>query len=276
MQIIRNQIRIGIEKPFTFFHASDTHLTCTDDADSAARKGLAKERREGLFPYADENLAFLRRRVSDTGFRLVHTGDMVDFITPANLSAAKRFAEETRMLLIAGNHELHHCPNNVFSEADFTVDLGRREETLDEVQKWFFNDIRFFCEGINGVLLVGINNADYQISPDAFEKLRRVVAHEKPILLFMHIPLYCDELYERQKDAMLAAPEEVLHTYRPYQIFEQKANESTERAVAYIRQCPQIRCVISGHLHFNFETDSSSEIRQLITGLDTLREITVM
>lgn len=275
MQIVKNVINIGIDEPFTFLHATDTHITCTDRFDSLERKMLANERKNGLFSNSQENIEFLRKYVADTGYQLIHTGDLMDFITPENLRVAKKFAADTDLLMIAGNHELHHCPNNVFCEADFTEDLKIRTQSLNDVQKSFKNDIRFFCKEINGVNLVGINNSDYQISEEHFKTLKDIVAIGKPILLFMHIPLYSDELYKFQKGAMLAAPDKVVSGYTAFQVFEQKADKVTQQAYEYIHKQPLIKCVISGHVHNNFEIQNPTEVKQLITGLDTLREIIV-
>ena len=123
---------------------------------------------------------------------------------------------------------------------------------------------------------VGIDNGNYQISRGQLDALQAVAEQGRPILLFMHIPLYAKELQARHYDCYLAPPEEVLATYTPWQVYEQKADEQTLAACAYIRSEPLIKCVICGHLHLNHETQDPSQIRQIVTGLDTLREITVV
>lgn len=275
MQIIKNRLHVGIDTPFTILHLTDTHFTHTDDHDSEARHALAEDRRKCLFPNADEDAAFIRQTVAKTGYPLIHTGDLIDFITPENLRVAREFAKDTGMRMTAGNHELHTCPNNVFCEVDFTNDLSRREQTLDEVQQWFFNDIRFWCEEIGGVCLVGLDNSDYQIKPHHLEMLKSIALTGKPILLFMHIPLYSEELHARAKNATVAIPDEIVDTFKPFQIFEQKANEDTKQAAAFIRSCPQIKAIFAGHLHWDFESQVDTDVKQLVTGINTMREITV-
>lgn len=83
-------------------HITDTHLTCTDTNDSFERKSLTKERCEGLFPNAEENIEFVCRYAEKTGYQLIHTGDLIDFITPENLRVAHKFTKDTKMLLVAG------------------------------------------------------------------------------------------------------------------------------------------------------------------------------
>ena len=275
MQILHTTLHLGIEKPFTFLQMTDTHFTFTDDTDTPRRREFARQRGTD-FSHAEENMEFVRKYVVQTGFPLVHTGDLMDFVTPENLRMVEQFARDTGMMMVAGNHEQAICVNDVFCPEDFKGDLDRREATLDEVQTCFGNDIRFTCREISGVNLVGIDDGDYQISLEQLNALKEVVEQGKPVLLFMHIPLYADELRARCPDCYLAPPEHVLATYSPWQVYEQKADEVTLQACAYIRSQKLIKYVICGHMHFNHETQSPTQIRQLVTGLDTLRQITVV
>jgi predicted MPP superfamily phosphohydrolase len=274
MRIIQNELCDGAERPFTVLQMTDTHLTCTDEQDSEARRQLACDRRR-MCPHAEEELAFVRDFVAKTGATLVHTGDLVDFLTPENLRVAEQFAKDTGLCMIAGNHEIHRCPNNVFCERDFTEDLRCQKDILDGVQTHFDNDIRFFCRTICGVNLVGIYDGDYQISAEQLAALREIVAQGRPILLFMHIPLFCEELLSLRRDCMLATPQDIVDTYPLFRQFEQRADEVTRAAWAYIMEQELIKCVISGHVHADFETVDPSSKKQLITGLETLREIHV-
>lgn len=274
MEIIKSELILGVEKPFTFLQTSDTHFVFTDENDTQRRRDFARGRGKD-FPHAEENAAFIRRYVARTGYPIIHTGDLIDFITPANLRYCREFVRETGMMMVAGNHEQAHCVNDVFCPEDYRSDLARREKTLDDIQSWFENDIRFTCRQIGGVNFVGIDDGNYQISSLQLEKLKAVAAEGKPILLFMHIPLYSRELQARHYDCYLAPPENVLTTYTPWQVYEQKANGKTLEACAYIRSQPLIKCVICGHLHLDHETKTPGQIKQFVTDMDTLREITV-
>lgn len=275
MQILKSTITVGVKQPFTFLQTTDTHFTCTDEHDSEDRRAFARARGRD-FPHAEENAAFIRQYVEKTGYPIVHTGDIMDFITPENLRICRDLVRDTDMMLVAGNHEQAWCVNNVFCPEDYAQDLRRRDETYAQIREYFDHDIQFACRQIGGVNFVGIDNGDYQISASQFAALKAVAAEGKPILLFMHIPLYSKELQARHYDCYLAPTEEVLATYTPWQVYEQKADEQTLEACRYIRSEPLIKCVICGHLHFNHETQTAGEIKQIVTGLDTLREITVV
>ena len=60
--------------------------------------------------------------MTKTGYPIVYTGDLMDFITPANLRAAQALVKDTNMMVVAGNHEQAHCVNNVFCPEDYARD----------------------------------------------------------------------------------------------------------------------------------------------------------
>ena len=274
MQVVKSTLRLGAKEPFTILHATDTHILRTAEGERESRKKLANHRRQE-FPHSEENLKFILDHVKKSGRQLIHTGDLIDFITPENLSAAKALADETGMLFVAGNHEMHTCPNDIFCDSDFADDLARREITLDTVNSYFPNDINYFCKEINGIKLIGINNCDYQVKSRHLERLKSEVQDGLPIILFCHIPLYSEELCRLRGDCMLATPDEIVLSYSPFRIFEQRANDTTREFFGYVKDEPSIKCVVSGHVHFNFESSDNAPIKQIVTGLDTLRDIII-
>ena len=99
MQIIHTTLHLGIEKPFTFLQMTDTHFTFTDDTDTPRRREFARQRGND-FSHAEENMEFVRKYVAQTGFPLVHTGDLMDFVTPENLRMVEQFARDTGMMMV--------------------------------------------------------------------------------------------------------------------------------------------------------------------------------
>ena len=261
MNLIKNTIEIGIEKPFTFLHISDIHLAQTDENDSAERREFAAGRQRD-FSYALGFMEEVREYVKKTGYPLFNTGDMLDFITPENLRLTKEFEKETGMILVAGNHEYWHCENDRFSFDDVPGTYEKKNQSLAEVQEHLETDIRFSCTEIGGVNLVCVDDTDYDIDEDIFEKL------------FMHIPLYSEHLGGHAKYS-LCAPEKYFENCHPVDVFERRPDELTCRIVDYIRQSELIRCVFSGHTHANDEILDKGEKNQIVTGCNTIREITV-
>jgi len=274
VEIIKNTIKIGIDEPFTFLVVSDIHLAETDCNDSEERQRFAAGRK-GYFAYGPGFMKSVREYVKETGYPLFNTGDMLDFITPENVRITQEFEKETGMILVAGNHEYWHCENNRFSFDDVHATYAAKNSSLAEVQKFLKTDIRFSCTEIGGVNLVCMDDTDYDIDEDIWERLKAVEAQGKPIILFMHIPLYSEYLGSDAKYS-LCAPEKYFENCHPVDVFERKPNEMTCRIVESIRQSPLIRCVISGHTHHNTEIIGHGEMDQIITGCNTIREITVI
>lgn len=274
MEIIRNTLNIGVEKPFTFLQISDIHLSESDENDSARRREFAADRKRS-FAFAPAAVDFVRDYVKKTGYPLFNTGDMLDFITPENLRIAREFAQDTGMIMAAGNHEYWHCPNDRFSYDDVPETYAAKNASLAEVADALGTDIRFSCREIGGVNFVCMDDGDYDIDEDIFEKFKAVEAEGKPILLFMHIPLYSKHLGNEAKYS-LCAPEAYFENCHPVDVFERRPEATTPSMVEHIRRSPLIKCVLSGHTHHNAEILGLGEKDQIITGCDTLREITVI
>ena len=273
MNIIKNKIQIGIEKPFTLLQITDTHLVCVSENECDERKAFAGSR-QGLD--SRQNLTFAQNYAKENGFPLFHTGDLMDFLTPETMEFSRRFAKETEVTFIAGNHEQCYCPGNRFCESDYAEELKVREKTLDTLQKCFENDVRFFCKEMGGVLLVGIDNGDYQITRTQLNALKQVVSNGKPVILFTHISFYSEELSAVTSDGMVGTPAEKMRGYNLWQLYEQTASPTTKEAFDYILSCPSIKAIVSGHMHFDFEARLPSGQLQLVTDRHTMRELTVM
>jgi predicted MPP superfamily phosphohydrolase len=274
MNIIKNTLNIGVETPFTFLVVSDIHLSEADESETEERRAFAAARKRD-FSHAPDFLGEVKAYAKETGYPLFNTGDMLDFITPANIRIARAFAEETGMVMAAGNHEYWHCPKNRFSFDDVPETYEKKNESLAAVEAGLGMDIRFSCRDMGGVNFVCMDDGDYDIDEDIFEKFKAVVAEGKPILLFVHIPLYSRHIPEGDQKYTLCAPEKFFEGCHPVDVFERRPEPATPAMVAYIRNCPLVKCVFSGHTHHNAEVLGMGEMDQIITGLETIREITV-
>ena len=274
MNIINNTLNIGCQEPFTFLHISDIHLTETNENDTLARREFAVSRKRG-FPYSLSAINFIKDYVEKTGYPLINTGDMLDFVTPQNLFIARELVKATNMMLSAGNHEYWTCPNNRFHYDDIEETHAQRTAVLTKVEQELGINIRFSCREINGVNLVCIDNSNYNIEKDTFEKLKNIEEQGKPILLFMHIPLNSEYL-EINHEFPLNAPKKYFKDCHPLVAWERTSNELTCCVCDYIYRSPLIKCVFSGHMHYNKEIIGLDLQDQIITGCNTIREVTVI
>lgn len=275
MKYLQNELIIGAEKPFTLLHVSDTHLAYADGRDDQRKAELA-QRRALRFPEGTRALAEAEKTAKEKGITIVHTGDLFDFVSWANIDEGRRFTDENDVFMAAGNHEFSLYVGEAWEDAEY------RNQSLEKVQSAFKNDIRFSSRKINGVNLVALDNSYYLIEEEQLEALKKEIDLGLPIILFMHTPLYCETLYKtvsREDRSPVAhvmnAPEEFLEKYPPDRYRQQKPDGLTKEAYDLMVSCPLIKAVVTGHLHFDFQCDIRPGLPQIITGCTTLRELNI-
>ncbi len=273
MQILESTIHIGLPKPVSVVHASDTHLTLADTRDDQRKIDLAKARLP-IFPTAEDDLSFLSDFATAKGLPILHTGDLIDFVSAANLDAAKDFAANNDLFFAAGNHEFSLYVGEAKEDAAY------RNQSLAKVQACFTNDIRFASRVIGGINFVAIDNGYYLFEENQLTALKAEVAKGLPIVLLMHNPLYEDSLYDFHikllpgaPTYLVSVPEEKMAYYTPDRYAQQKEDAVTHEMTEYITNEPAIRALLTGHLHFNYESALPTGKMQLVTGLSTLRHI---
>ena len=264
MEVLTSEIDAGAEISFTVLHTSDTHLTLCSETDTAEVKEKSKKRTKRFKNLQETKLNKAASMAKENGYYLVHTGDIMDFPTDANIERAKAFFEATDCLYVPGNHE----PED--KESDYYKKLNAA----------YRYDIDFYCQEINGVNFVGIDNSDHQITEEQFLKLKEVVAQGRPIILLVHAPLYTKELYDASvvddgSAYLMAVPETLMKNYPAEKYAQQKADETTYATYDYIVSRDCIKGILCGHLHIDFETKVAGRIPQYVVGLDSLRIVTI-
>ncbi|MBO4539548.1 MAG: metallophosphoesterase [Clostridia bacterium] len=264
MDILTSEIDAGATATFTVLHTSDTHLTLCSDTDTAEIKEKSKKRTKRFKNLQESKLNKAASMAKEKGYYLVHTGDIMDFPTDANIERAKAFFEETNCLYVPGNHEPEDQDSDYYKK-------------LNAAYRY---DIDFYCQEINGVNFVGIDNSDHKMTEEQLKKLKSVVAQGKPVILLVHAPLYTKELYDASvvddgSAYLMAVPETLMKNYPAEKYAQQKADEITYAAYDYIVSRDCIKGILCGHLHIDFETKVGGRIPQYVVGLDSMRVVTV-
>lgn len=273
MNIITTSINAGAVKPFRLLHISDTHLTLADERDNERKLKLAADRLR-YFPKAEELLADAERLSQSEGITIVHTGDLIDFVSEANLDRARSFTEKNDVFFATGNHEFSLYVGEAFEDEAY------RNQSLAHVQESFPDDLRFCVRVMNGVKLIGIDDGYYRFDEPQLEALKREADEGLPILLFLHNPLYEPELYKLAMTKgpcayLTSTPEELMTGYDEYRYRQQKADEITLEATDFIKTCPLIKAIFAGHLHYDYEGMLTERLPQYVTGIGTNRIIEV-
>lgn len=276
MKFITAAINAGVEKPFELIHFSDIHLTYADGRDDLRKRELAAARRR-YFADAQANLDAVIADAKRTGALMVSTGDLIDFVSCANLDAARKFTGENDCFFAAGNHEFSLYVGEAFEDAEY------RSRSLDMVQSAFKNDIRFSSRIVNGVNMVAVDNGYYLIDSAQLRALKNECRRGLPVILLMHVPLHtdalCSEMITRRGEPcayLMCSPESVIASYDAHRAHQQRPNAVTREAYEYILSEPAIKAVLAGHVHGeHYEDEIRPGLTQYIVGTDTARRITV-
>ena len=97
-------VKVGASKPFGVLHVSDTHSARADNRDDERKIKLAASRSCGM-TYGEHYLDEAIRYARDKGLYMMHTGDMYDFVSEANLDCCAHHMLEADWFVCAGNHE---------------------------------------------------------------------------------------------------------------------------------------------------------------------------
>ena len=283
-KVIKTNLHIGVEKPFTVIHMSDTHLTRADLRDGE-RKVTLGEKRAMYFPHAEEMIELADGLAHQYDAPILHTGDLIDFVSQANLERAKEFVDSHDFFMAAGNHEFSLYVGEAWEDADY------RNQSLAQVQSAFGNDIRMSSRIIGGVNFVALDDGYYLFEEEQLDFLKGEVAKGLPIVLMMHNPLYEKKFFEqisyRREEIGLkpaatppcayltGVPAELICHYDDHRRRQQTPDEVTLRTVEYIRTCPLIRGILAGHVHYSLVTRLHEDAPQIITDVKAVRVITV-
>jgi 3',5'-cyclic AMP phosphodiesterase CpdA len=272
MKIIENVIEIGLEKPFEVLHASDTHLALADDRDDQRKLDLAKQRYQ-YFDYALGNVKFMSDYAKEHNLTIVHTGDLIDFVSELNLDVAREFTSNNDVFFAAGNHEFSLYVGEAFEDEAY------RNISLKKVQSAFTNDIRFSVREIGGINFVAIDNSYYFFEQSQLDGLKEVAKQGKPMVLLMHNPIYTKDFFEYKiknyPDAAFlnGVPNELMTGYAKDRFIQQKGDAVTFKTCDYIKSEPLIKAILCGHLHEDYVDTIRDDLKQYVTHITSLRRI---
>lgn len=275
LHILNLLLHVGAEKPFTLLHAGDTHLTRADARDGERKVTLAAKRTR-VFPNADSYLKELGALQERENCPLVHSGDLIDFVSQANLEAVSEFTASHDCFMAAGNHEFSQYVGEAFEDAAY------RSQSLAKVQAAFKNDIRMAARTVCGVKIVALDNGYYRFEEEQLDFLKRECSEHLPVILLMHTPLYTPALHDfmlnvRKSECgyLCGTPESEMHGYSEQRYIQQLPDAVTEEACRFISDCPEIRCLLTGHIHVDVACPLPNGKPQYAIGLDSVARISV-
>ncbi len=227
-------IHVGLEKPVRVLHITDVHISLADASDGEDMIAHAASRREvffreARFPERDPQSYLEEAMALGAAFdATVITGDVIDFVSNANLRAAKRILAGRDFMFCAGNHEF--CPKVGVPDS-----FDRRVELYPVITEVFGTDISFESRVIGGVNLISADNSYFIWSEEQIKRFDAELERGLPIVVFSHTP---------PDDAcMLHSPSH--RDLVPTEEVRERTLRFHERLIAH----PLVKGFVAGHWH---------------------------
>lgn len=272
MELKKYEIAAGLKKEITLLHLSDTHICLADERDNERKNKLAEGRIKHAFGGSNERIeqglddaiAYGKEHAD----LIVHTGDMIDFVSAACLDFMREKLAAGKMFFAVGNHEF----SQYVGEAK--EDTAYKMQTFDQVQAACPNDLEFAVKIVDGLRLIALNNGYYFFLPEQFDALKKELAREMmPTILLMHNPIHTCELYRFVREELghpcaylVGTPEDMMQDYAPDRYEQQKADAVTREMIDLIKTDPQIKGVLAGHIHYGHCSELRPGLPQIVAG----------
>ena len=273
MKINEIKINIGAEKPFQILHFSDNHLTFADSRDCERKISLGESRSRSFLnksgcktqaEHLDEMLAYAK----ENNLTIVHTGDMIDFVSKANLDYVKNVLEGHDYFMAAGNHEYSQFVGEAWEDENY------KHQSFDAVCAAYPGDIWYQVRMIGGIKFIAIDNNYYYITEKQFRRFREDTADGVPVVLVVHNPIYSPDTYNVVMDGvsntvppyLFGCPELLLRELEDHRYRQQKPDDLTSAFVEFCEKLPNLKCILAGHLHKYSESKLISGVPQYVAG----------
>ena len=238
-------VEAGAKKPFSVLHVSDTHLTAAYPHEDKWKQEMSRADTPIFGAKQEEALAEAIAYAKVHCNFLLHTGDLIDFVSEANLDLARRYLPEG-CLGALGNHEYSHYGWLVKKAG--TAGPGHAE-TRKMLARFFPFRMPMAAKEVNGVVFVAIDDADGTVSEDQVAQFRRIAAQGKPIILCMHVPFYTPGICRAGKRWWKKGTDETNPELKLQDFQRQKSDPTTRDFIEWLKGVPQLKGVLSGHLH---------------------------
>ena len=264
MELEKSTLHIGLEKPVRLLHVTDSHIGLVDERDNERKRALAARlSTPEKAMYLEEHIAYAKAHCD----LLVHTGDLMDFVSHANVEKARQIVADEDFFFIAGNHDYSQYVGEAWEDNAYRMN-SYMEMGYGLGVPMFFN-----AKTVGGVNIVGIDNSYYQFEDWQLWRLQREVEKGLPIILALHDPLFEESLFQyhlvrvpNDCTYLVGCDEEHLLCYNEFRAVQQRPTEATLRFIDYVKHEPLIKAILTGHLHFNYTSMITDTLSQFVTG----------
>ena len=217
LSVTNLKVRVGARRPFRLLHVSDSHLSRLDSRSDESQVSFALARSRNGREWGEYYLDAAMNLAGREGVAIVHTGDIMEFASPANLEAAGRRLRTCDAMACPGNHEYWLSADRMNVESN-------RMALASALEQVFPHGVAAAVREIEGVSFFVFDNASGSVSRETAAAFERTVLRGCPIVMVCHVPLQCPEFDD---DVSVCK------------------GEFVERA----RREPLVKAVLTGHVH---------------------------
>ena len=250
LKLEKLSLSVGASKPFTVLHVSDTHLTQATAAElllASEKDRELHERRSKALTRNAKAFAASVDYAKEHGFRLVHTGDLIDYCSEGNIAAAKDGLSGMDALVCPGNHEIVGFPS---SETPKSAETAAK--LMTRLESAYGTRFLVSSQELNGVRFVAFDNgglSKWRVK-EQIATLEAELDKPAPMVILCHLPPYEEtllaELRRREKNGRQKPP----HAYM-------MMNERINRMIA---ESTNVKAILCGHLHFSWRGSFNGRI----------------
>ncbi|MBQ2030307.1 MAG: metallophosphoesterase [Bacteroidaceae bacterium] len=258
-------VNIGLEKPFSILHISDTHLTAVYPNEDEKKQQLHKIRTTTFGGRQEEalrdSLDWARQHVD----YVVHTGDLIDWQSEANFDLVKKYFGEG-VVGCLGNHEFSQ--HMWLSEPKETGTEQYQDLTRKKLQEVFPYDIELQSQVVGGVNFVTLDDVYGYVTERQVELFRKEVKKGLPIVLCMHVPFHTENIWRAdirfwhdEKSRFRNVAPDPSGEYK-----RQQDDPVTSAFIAYLKTEPLLKAILAGHLHITIQDQFSPTATEYVVG----------
>ena len=258
-------VNIGLEKPFSILHISDTHLTAVYPHEDEKKQQLHKIRTTTFGGRQEEalrdSLDWARQHVD----YVVHTGDLIDWQSEANFDLVKKYFGEG-VVGCLGNHEFSQ--HMWLSEPKETGTEQYKDLTRKKLQEVFPYDIELQSQVVGGVNFVTLDDVYGYVTERQVELFRKEVKKGLPIVLCMHVPFHTENIWRAdirfwhdEKSRFRNVAPDPSGEYK-----RQQDDPVTSAFIAYLKTEPLLKAILAGHLHITIQDQFSPTVTEYVVG----------
>jgi len=259
-------VKIGLEKPFSVLHISDTHLTEAYPHEDARKQALKARRRLTFGGMQEQALVDTLAWAKENVDYIVHTGDLIDWQSEANFDLVKKYFGK-EMTGSLGNHEF--SPDMWLGDIKEIQNEAYKDLTREKIQNAFPFDVRFCSQVVGGVNFITLDDVYGYVTLEQADAFKAEVGKGYPIVLCMHVPFYTEEILrakhkfwwqpgQKYTDATLPEP------YGDYK--RQLEDPVTRDFIRYLKGEPLLKAILAGHEHIMVQDKFSPTAMEYVVG----------